>query len=101
MSKPVSEARHMIESSKNLLRKTKQCSLLGIHHSGLYSRSVSESQENKELMRLMEEQYIQTLFYGVARMQAWLQDQGIEVNRKHVERLMRLMALPAIYRESN
>lgn len=48
-------------------------------------------------MRLIDEQYLQTPFYGSRRITAWLQKQGYEVNRKRVQRLMRLMGLEAIY----
>lgn len=48
-------------------------------------------------MRLIDEQYIRTPFYGVRRMTAWLRFQGYAVNRKRVGRLMRLMGLEAIY----
>src|ERR1700739_1595829 len=48
-------------------------------------------------MRLIAEQYPACPFYGSRRMTAWLIEQGEEVNRKRVQRLMRLMGLEAIY----
>ncbi len=48
-------------------------------------------------MRLLDEQYTACPFYGSRRMTAWLRGQGEEVNRKRVQRLMRLMGLEAIY----
>jgi hypothetical protein len=48
-------------------------------------------------MRLLDEQYTQTPFYGIGRMTAWLRTQGHEVNHKRVARLMRLMGIEAIY----
>ena len=48
-------------------------------------------------MRRIDEQYTRTPFYGVRRMTAWLIKQGYEVNRKRIRRLMRLMALEAVY----
>jgi putative transposase len=48
-------------------------------------------------MRLLDEQYTRTPFYGTRKMTAWLQTQGYEVNRKRVRRLLRLMGLEAIY----
>jgi len=48
-------------------------------------------------MRRIDEQYLRTPFYGSRRMTAWLRREGEEVNRKRVQRLMRLMALEAIY----
>ncbi len=48
-------------------------------------------------MRLMDEQYLRTPFYGWPRMTAWLRRHGYAVNSKRVRRLMRLMGLQAIY----
>ena len=49
------------------------------------------------LMRLLDEQFTQTPFYGVERMTAWLRWQGYRVNAKRVRRLLRLMGLEALY----
>jgi putative transposase len=48
-------------------------------------------------MRLMDEQYTRTPFYGVPRMTEWLRRQGHWVNAKRVRRLLRQMGLEAIY----
>jgi putative transposase len=48
-------------------------------------------------MRLIDEQYLKTPFYGVDKMTEWLRYQGHQVNPKRVRRLMRLMGLEAIY----
>jgi putative transposase len=47
-------------------------------------------------MRLLDEQYTRTPFYGVRKMVWWLDEQGYPVNPKRVRRLMRLMGLEAI-----
>lgn len=48
-------------------------------------------------MRLIDEQYLRTPFYGSRRMAVWLGQQGRSVNRKRVQRLMRLMGIETIY----
>ena len=48
-------------------------------------------------MRLIDREYTAHPFYGSRRMTAWLRREGQEVNRKRVQRLMRLMGLEAIY----
>jgi putative transposase len=48
-------------------------------------------------MRLIDQQYTACPFYGSRRLTAWLEQQGEDVNRKRVQRLMRLMGLEAIY----
>jgi putative transposase len=63
----------------------------------LYFEPAGESAENLGLMRLIDEQYLKTPFYGSRRMVWWLERQGYVVNRKRVQRLMRLMGIEAIY----
>jgi Integrase core domain/HTH-like domain/Helix-turn-helix domain len=48
-------------------------------------------------MRLLDEQYLRTPFWGVRNMTWWLRQQGWQVNGKHVRRLLRVMGLEAIY----
>lgn len=87
----------MIEPEHLSLSIAKQCELLGIVRSSYYYEPVPISAENLQLMRLLDEQYTQTPFYGTRRMTAWLNKQGYLVNRKRVTRLLRLMGLEAIY----
>ena len=48
-------------------------------------------------MRLIDEQYLRTPFYGWPRMTAYLRRQGYLVNHKRIQRLMQKMGLQAIY----
>lgn len=50
-------------------------------------------------MRLIDQLYTRAPFYGSRRMTAWLKREGEEVNRKRVQRLMRVMGIEAIYRK--
>ena len=75
----------------------RQCQLLGANRSGLYYEPLGESEENLQLMRLLDEQYTRTPFYGSRRMVEWLATQGFEVNRKRVARLMEVMGIEAVY----
>jgi len=74
-----------------------QCELLGLARSTYYYEPVPESAENLQVMRVLDEQYTRTPFYGTRKMTAWLDTQGYAVNRKRVTRLLRLMGLEAIY----
>jgi putative transposase len=49
------------------------------------------------LMRLLDQEYTAHPFLGSRRLTRWLIGQGEEVNRKRVQRLLRLMGLEAIY----
>ena len=68
----------------------------GASRGAYYYHPVAESEDNLRLMRLLDEQYLQTPFYGSRRMIVWLQHQGHQVNRKRVQRLMRQMGLEGI-----
>jgi len=71
--------------------------LLDLPRSSFYYHPVGVSEEDLELMRLLDEQYTATPFFGSRRMQVALaQRAGRPVNRKHVQRLMRLMGLEAV-----
>lgn len=75
----------------------RQCELLGVNRSGLYYEPATESEADLRLMRMIDEQYLRTPFYGSRRMAAHLAAAGEPVNRKRVQRLMRTMGLEAIY----
>jgi putative transposase len=75
----------------------RQCELLGLSRSSLYYEPARETGEDLRLMRTIDEQYTACPFYGSRRMTAWLTNQGEEVNRKRVQRLMRVMGLEAVY----
>lgn len=75
----------------------RQCELLGLTRSNVYYRPVPAPTEDLRLMRLLDEQYTACPFYGSRRMTAWLVRQGEAVNRKRVQRLLRIMGLEAIY----
>jgi len=75
----------------------RQCELLGLNRSSLYYEPAGETSEDLRLMRLIDERYTACPFYGSRRMTVWLTEQGEEVSRKRVQRLMRVMGLEAIY----
>ena len=95
---PSAEARRaLIEPSHAELSVRRQCALLGVNRSSLYYEPVTETPENLRLMRRIDEQYTACPFYGSRKMTRWLVQQGEAVNRKRVQRLMRVMGLEAIY----
>jgi putative transposase len=76
---------------------SRQCELIGLSRSSLYYEPAEETAENLMYMRLIDEQYMRTPFWGSRNMTWWLNNKGHDVNRKRVQRLMRLMGLEAIY----
>jgi putative transposase len=87
----------LVEPGHPALSVRRQCELLGLSRSSLYFEPGGVSAEDLRLMRLIDEQYTACPFYGSRRMTICLTRQGEEVNRKRVQRLMRVMGLEAIY----
>jgi putative transposase len=80
---------------------TQQCRLLEVSRASVYRRPAEISDADRAIMALIDRQYLARPYYGSRRMAAWLATQGHRVNRKRVQRLMRLMGLVAIYQRPN
>jgi len=80
-----------------VLSVSQQCELLGLSRSSYYYEPATETAENLALMALLDREYTAHPFRGSRGMTAWLRREGHEVNRKRVQRLMRLMGLEAVY----
>lgn len=91
----------MVEPDNKRLSITKQCSLLRISRSVWYYKEQGETEMNLKLMRLIDEQFLETPCYGSRQMARHLRRQGYWVNRKRVKRLMQKMGLTAIYQKPN
>lgn len=92
--------RELIDTEHSLSIR-KQCELLSIHRSSYYYTPRGEKQENLEIMRIMDEHYLNHPTEGVLRVQDLLLSLGFVVNHKRVRRLLRLMGLMAIYPQQN
>lgn len=86
----------MIEADHPQLSLARQCELVSIARSSYYYRPKPESAFNLALMRLIDEQYLKTPWYGSRQMKRHLRRQGHRVNRKRIRRLMRQMGLVAV-----
>ena len=76
----------------------RQCELMGLNRSSYYYQPAIESPLNLTLMRLIDEQYLRTPFYGYLKMTEYLrQTKEYQVNPKRVYRLMQLMGLRAVF----
>ena len=76
------------------LAVSRQCALAGVVRSWVYA-AVGEALDATDLLLLglIDAQYIRRTFYGSRRMVVYLRDQGHAVNRKRVQRLMRVLGL--------
>ena len=70
----------------------RQCELLGLPRSTYYYRPRPESAENLRLLRRLDELYLQYPFFGSRRMAV-----SLGVNRKRMQRLMRILGIEAFY----
>jgi putative transposase len=90
----VENKRVLIEPHHPDLSVVRQCALIGLSRSSYYHTSCGiESVQNLRYMRLIDEQYLRTPFYGSRQMTRCLVMQGHPVNRKRVQRPMRKMGI--------
>jgi len=74
-----------------------QCQLAGIARSTVYGdKAAVVDGDELILLGLLDEEYTRHPFYGSRKMVAWLRTQGHCVNRKRVQRLMRILGLAAM-----
>ncbi len=74
------QKRLLIDPAHCCISIARQCTLLGLHRSGYYYQPCGESEENLQLMRLLDEQYMDTPYYGIRRMQWFLGQKGYQIN---------------------
>lgn len=84
-------------NKENDLPITRQCELLSLNRSTVYYRLQDVPEMDLQLMRRIDEMHLQRPFYGSRRIRDWLQDEGHDINRKRVQRLMREMGIRALY----
>ena len=87
----------MIETAHPQISIARQCALVGLPRSTYYYHTQGESAEHLTLMRLLDQQYTDTPYYGIRRMTAWLRSQGYAVHHKRVARLLHTRGLETSY----
>ena len=89
MSAPDRKA--MVERPGVDLSVRRQCALLNLARSGVYRPKPVIGADDLALMRRIDELHLQLPFYGSRRMTFELNKEGRRVNRKRVQRLMRVI----------
>jgi len=89
----------MIDPNHRRLSIVRQCELVTISRSSFYYEGKGETALNLGLMRLVDEQFLETPYYGSRQMTRHLRRQGYCVSRKRIRRLMRKMGLTPIYQK--
>jgi putative transposase len=96
-TEPVSVRREWIEREalEQPLAVSRQCELAGVTRSWVYAPRREEvlDELDLELLGLIDAEYTRRPFYGTRRMVIALAKQGHTVNRKRVQRLMRVLGL--------
>lgn len=87
----------MVDKQYTGLSIVKQCELLQISRSGFYYQPAQESPENLAVMRVLDEQYLKTPFFGVEKLLVTLIAMGYKINRKRLRRLMKLQGWQTLY----
>ena len=95
------ERRALVERENPALPISQQCRLLVVSRSLVYRKPAEVSAADLAIVALIDRHYLARPYYGSRRMAAWLATQGHVVNRKRVQRLMRLLGLVAIYQRPN
>jgi putative transposase len=85
--------RRALIDSESELSVRRQCDLLGVSRSGLYYEPAPTSTDELALMRRIDELHLEHPFYGSRNIAHALSNEGLRVNRKCVQRIMRLMNL--------
>jgi putative transposase len=86
-----------VEAESCGLSIVRQCELLGLPRSTYYYEPATENADNLALMRRIDEQFLRTPFFGSRRMAEELSSPRQALNRKRVQRLMRIMGISAIF----
>ena len=74
----------MVDVDHPRLSTVRQCEIVRISRSSFYYQPKGESEENLELMRRIDEQFLDTPWYGSRQMARYLRRQGYHVCRKRV-----------------
>ena len=91
----------LVEREDPALPVSRQCRLLAVSRASVYRQPAAVSDKDLAIMALIDRHYLARPYYGSRRMAAWLATQGHPVNRKRVQRLMRLIGLVAVYQRPN
>jgi len=92
----------LIDSGHAGISVKRQCDLLGLNRSSFYYEAVEVCEKDLKMMRLIDEKFMQYPFYGSRKLAASIgRDLHASVNRKRMQRLMRIMGLEAIYPKPN
>jgi putative transposase len=86
----------LIEPAYDMLSIARQCELMGLARSSYSYQAAGESAENLQLMRLLDEQYTRTPFYGIKRTTRSLRHCGVPKGGYEDHRSPVFLSIPAV-----
>jgi putative transposase len=92
----VEKRKSWLDPSNGALSLVRQCAILGLARSSWYYRPVPPDAENLVLLNLIDEEYTRRPFYGSRKILVYLRGMGYVINRKRVQRLMRILGVSGI-----
>lgn len=96
--RPVIERQQWVDTHQSIAL-TKQCALLNINRSVIYQQQKQKRNQggcgsrDQVLLPLIDEEYTRHPFFGSRRMQVYLRGLSHKINRKRVQRLMKILGL--------
>ena len=87
----------MIEPNYPEVSLSRQCDIFNVPRSSMYYKKRLDISEDLALMKLIDKQYLKEPTWGSRSMRNYLRRLGYKINRKRIQRLMRIMGLEAIY----
>jgi len=91
----------MIDHQHPKLSIRKQAEILDVNRNRLKPRESKQTQEDHEIMKKLDEIYMECPFYGQRKLRLELHDHGYKVGRKRVSRLMKIMGIEALVPKPN
>lgn len=88
-------------NKQHALPVTRQCRILDLSRSAFYYKPVRASEDELNIMSLIDEIHLRYPFYGSRRISDELLDNGFQVSRGRVSNLMKKMGIEALYRKPN
>ena len=79
----------MLIKRHDVISIQRQCELLSLPRRSYYYKAKPESSENLQIMRLLDEIYLEHPYYGYRKMTSILRKKGWNVNEKRIIRLMK------------
>lgn len=91
---PVKDRRQWVDP-RGSLPLSRQCELAGVTRSTVYMHHLPASPDEQELalLREIDAEYTRHPFYGSRKMTVYLCDLGHQINRKRIQRLMKILGL--------